>query len=155
MEQSVDALPENIQKHFRDHAFIMLAELESNQLSVILIEGDDPSSGSRIRVAESHNPKWYSILAEEIANRYSYIRKRKRNSYKNKTGGSIRKRVKNALTRISEGKDKAYNGHQYLYDTKLRELILERLVDGYAIFVEGYLYAHQEPEGEVVAHFNE
>ncbi len=146
-------MPSNIQSYFKEHAFIMLDELKSNRLSVVLIEGNDPSSGAKIRVAEGYNPEWYSQLAEDISSRYNYIKRRKRSSYKNKTGGSIRKRVTAALERISTGNDKNYTGNKFSYDRGLRELIRDRLLDGYDIYVEGYFYHSMPPVEEVVAHF--
>lgn len=126
----LSAYPNSITTYFRREAVAMRQELEDNWLKVLLKKP--------IRYAESHNPQWYSeFVAEQCADFPSVKRRRKRTD-KNKTGGPQRRRTFKALTRIVEGNDGKQTGKRYSYDYDLRAIIFNRLCHGYYATFEGY-----------------
>ena len=122
--KAVKELPEIIAKSFQKEADYLYEELQTNRLSVILIPAPKPSfSNHKIRIAESHNPEWYSTQYHF----YSHFK---------------RKRCTKALDRIRKNKDRDYKTNPFRYDARMRELILTRLVEGY-VFEGTEIYPNQ------------
>jgi hypothetical protein len=114
-------LPEKIAKIFREYAEFLYHDLKENKQKVVLIDPPDKKhSGHKMRTLETKPPKWFSelYLTKNI--------KKKKNSEKLSGGGSLRYDVLLGLTRIIENRD-CRNSLMM----RLRELILERLVNGY------------------------
>ena len=121
-EKSLGLLPEDIRARFMLEAGYLLAELVQHSLRVVLVPAPDPRFwGHKIRVAEDHNPAWYS----EVFWRFPHWR---------------RDRTLRSLKRLSRAEDKPSSiipPWKNLYDAVYRELILSRLLEGYET-VEGY-----------------
>src|SRR3989338_7794172 len=114
-EKRLSYLSEPTWGYFREDAKILLHELEENRLEVVLIPAPDPQHhGHKIRAVQNSNPSWYRTLYWEKPRIYRYL--------------SLP-----SLQRIAEGRDGNFcpsNG-QYHLATKYRDLIYERLTQGY------------------------
>ena len=145
-------LPPNIVSPFREEAEVMLNELREHSLRVVLVpHPDPPNSGASLRAAEDHNPYWYSCLYEQDTQpRKRVFYKKKEHTKKPRRQRNVhrsdwkRKRTERSLKRLINGKDGRFNPqtrHQaYRYDFLLRELLLERLTEGYDINLHGHDY---------------
>lgn len=106
-------LDQKINVYFREHANYLLQYLKNNILRVVLIPASEKKfHGHMIRAVESENPLWYRKLIDE----HNHFR---------------RDRSCRALDRIRENKDGLFRVSPYKYDAIYRELILERLTEGY------------------------
>ena len=123
-EDSIADLPPSIRECFQDEALNLLRELQWNRLEVKLHPAPIKNHHShKIRVAENHNPPWYSKLYE---------------THQTDTHRSNVKRVhvRSALAAIAEAHDLTYSsrggskapGRNY---RDLREIIYKRLIHGY------------------------
>jgi hypothetical protein len=115
-EKRLSYLPDFPRNLFITDAEFLYGELMDNKLKVVLSPAPSPQHADhKIRIAQSHNPEWYSSIY------YSH----------NRRG---RKFLKNSLWRIVNGMDGDFDsigsGH-YVYDTLFREMIYSRLVEGY------------------------
>lgn len=107
------------------HAKMMLADLEQNRLSVVLVPAPNPIHEShKIRAVESENPVWYRDLFDNAG----YVR---------------RKSIADALRRIIDGKP-AGNHPRYHYEGLLREVIVKRLNEGCCAGADCPPNAHSE-----------
>lgn len=114
-ELPVHELPKILQKYFVVEARYLLADLRQNRLEVVLIPAQNPKHHShKVRAVQNQNPDWYRDL-------YHSTRHFRR-------GRSI-----NALERICSLADQLpkENPKQYQYDVVYRQLIFERLTEGY------------------------
>lgn len=136
-ERPVIELPRRVRRAFQDHADYLHSDLLENRLEVVLIEAPEKNfSGHKIRLAENHNPGWYSCLYS----RYSHFR---------------RDRSLKALLKIKEAKDVEYTGkrrgaciHPHAFEFVYRELILEHLLNGLET-----KYEPMPPNDDVRAYF--
>lgn len=79
----------------REVAAVLLEDMDENRLNVILVDAPRQRHPChKIRVATDHNPVWYS----EIAGRRGYHVRQKNRSY-----GSLRRKVERALNRLRDG----------------------------------------------------
>ena len=109
----LELYPPEVQASFQREAQLLLGELQSNKLEVILIPAPEQRfSGHKIRVAVNHNPPWYSQIYQQVP----HIK---------------RERVERCLQRLTESQDGRYRRRPYRYDFRFREIIFERLIDGY------------------------
>ena len=112
-KQSIKQLPDLLQDFFVEEAEILLIDLETNRLEISLAVAPEPKfEGHKIRVVDNKNPYWYSNLY------WDYYHFRRDRSVK-------------ALNRIKNKKDGNHGKTRYKYDCIYRELILERLINGY------------------------
>ena len=122
-------LPEEIKPHYIGEAEYLLNDLETNRLRVILVPAPQPMHQMHmIRVVESYNPEWYSSLYWSI----DHFR---------------RDRSLRALNRIIKQNDKPFRVQPYKYDMIYRELIHERLMNGF--YEQGY----EIPPNQIVKSF--
>src|SRR3989344_7272207 len=85
-----DISSKTVRRIFREHAFRLLDELCDHRLEVVLVPAPRPThQGHMIRVAQSHNPSWYSRLYEN----HHYFR---------------RDLTERALRRLVQGTDREY-----------------------------------------------
>lgn len=128
-----------IKSIYRKIAEDLLTELNNSHTMISYIDAPRQKfSGHKIRRIESLNPEWYREIYTVISGNYEYKKEKKRKcgitTYWSGSG-SIRKRVVNALIRISAGQRKFYKCDVLLY-----ELIGSYIIEGYNVM--GY---HVEP----------
>lgn len=112
VEFPIKYLPEKITRIFSNEAAYLLEDLEKNKLEVVLIPAPQPKfEGHMIRVAINSNSHWYKQLYHS------------KNHVK-------RQRCINALERIAENQDRKFQISPYLYDCRMREIILDKLYSG-------------------------
>jgi len=107
--------PENIREKFMEHAGVLYRDLKEHKLEVKLVKISD---GRKKRALENENPSWYKKLI-----RWGVIK------------GSNRYKIVNALEAISKSEDNRFCRHMYKNQSIFRNLIFERLTEGY-IFEE-------------------
>ncbi len=117
-EKRLSYLPDSIREFFIQESKFLYEELSSKRLSVVLTPAPvQTHHDHKIRVADSHNPEWYSHL-------YSLHNRGKR------------KLFEKALERIVNGLDRDLDirtpKYKYQYDTAFRDLIYHRLTEGYS-----------------------
>ena len=106
-------IPTDIRKYFIEEAKFLHSDLKQNKLSVVLVPAPyERFEGHKIRVVNSRNPEWYS----EMHGQYSHFR---------------RDRSLRALNRLRSAEDNPFQINPWKYDMRYRELIFERLVEGY------------------------
>jgi hypothetical protein len=108
-------LPYYPRELFVKEAKFLYKDFIDNILDVVLIPAPiQTHTDHKIRVAESHNPPWYSEI-------YSATNRGKRHLFKK------------ALERVVNEKDKDFNPHNnwYSYDTSIRGVIYSRFIYGY------------------------
>ncbi len=143
-EEPVRNLPKNIGKSYKNEARRLYDDLLRRKLTIGTVpcdgNGKGYGTGQKLRVVEQPNPAWYSEF---------YRTFKKRNKKKGYTKGSPhkkrgngvhtfceRKRVEQALFRIMSGKDgqlgaqRRKSGPSNLYQTLVREIIHDNLVNG-------------------------
>lgn len=131
-QETLAGLPPFIRMFFSLDALTLKTELEQNKLKVVLAEhwpGYRPKfEGHKIRKVESENPEWYQELYATV----SHLR---------------RDRSLLSLQRLVEGKDLplARSG----YDVHYRELIKDRLMEGYKMID----HRPREPNAFVQSYF--
>jgi len=105
----IGKLPKEISEIFSQEAKYLIKDLEINKLEVALIPAPSPQFiGHMIRVTINHNPEWYKTFYHS----YKHVKRR---------------RCINALKRISENQDRALRVKPYLYDSRMRTLIFEKI----------------------------
>ena len=123
MEKQIKYLPAEIAAVFSEEAGRLYSDLLENRLKVVLVhpeQGLERYEGQMIRAVESKNPSWYRELYQA-------------------TPHLKRTRTLKALGRISQVRDLPYRDQRGAvspygsYDTRYRELIKERLTEGYEI----------------------
>lgn len=123
MEKQIKYLPGEIAAVFSEVAAEMHSDLLENRLKVVLVHperGLERFEGQMIRAVESKNPSWYRELYQA-------------------TPHLKRSRTLKSLERISQVRDLPYRDQRGAvspygsYDTRYRELIKERLTEGYEI----------------------
>ena len=125
-----------------EHAGVLYKDLKEHKLEVKLVKISD---GRKKRALENENPSWYKKLI-----RWGVIK------------GSNRYKIVNALEAISKSEDNRFCRHMYKNQSILRELIFERLTEGYIfkeINVQQDLFSNEEgipvpPDKEVAKYFN-
>lgn len=132
-------------KEYAEVAKNLLLELESSYTKVTLVDAPVQNfTDHKIRKIQSLNPRWYRTIYKDIVTGYDYKKSRERNrKCGRKThwvgGGNVRKRITNALKRISLGIEESF-----VCDKILHELIDTCLRDGYEVMgfyvepMEGY-----------------
>ena len=103
--------PKNIREKFMEHAGILYKDLKEHKLEVKLVKISD---GRKKRALQNENPSWYKKLI-----RWGVIK------------GSNRYKIVNALEAISKGEDNRFCRYMYKNQSILRNLIFERLTEGY------------------------
>jgi hypothetical protein len=129
---SVNELPNYVKNIFISEAEYMLTEMRNNRLKFRLVELPYTTTwnGQKARAVENKNPMWYSDFywnnTEHCVN--------KKGQNKRKERGPYRDMVVSSLESISSGDD--YNLKSRMkreYCHKLRNLISDRLINGYSL----------------------
>jgi len=106
-------LPKKIRKFYTQEADYLYSDLLNNKLTIVLIPAPDPRHDCHmVRAVESENPGWYQGLYSS----YNYFR---------------RDRSLMALNRIRNQEDKQFRISPFHYDFIYRDLINDRLIDGF------------------------
>ena len=109
----ISYINEKIRPYFLEDATYLLDQLVNNRLAVVLTPAlKQQFSGHMVRSVENENPKWYKKLFRDYDNFRRDL--------------SI-----SSLERIKYGRDQHFKGSSYKYDSIYRELILQRLTEGY------------------------
>ena len=112
-KKRVSELPHSIKEIFLSEAQYLYNELSKNILEVVLVPAPVRKHPYHmIRKVENRNPDWYQQLYSE----YQHFR---------------RDRSLNALERICNQEDMDFKHGQYKYDSIYRDLIYQRLTEGY------------------------
>lgn len=113
INQPIKMLPREIRRYYAEDADYLYKDLKSNYLEVILIPAPMPNHPThKVRAVQNRNPEWYREL-------YWSIKHFRRDL-------SLR-----ALDRIRKEEDGTYKVSPFKYDSRYRELIHERLIEGY------------------------
>ena len=129
-DRTIRSLPGIIMDIFVHEADSLYNELLNNKLRIILVPVEDPKfEGHKKRAVEIYNPEWYSRMCRQ----YNHFR---------------RDRSLRALDRLRKNEDRQFNSLPYKYDMRYRQLIYERLTEGYAIAGE-----HAPPDDMVIEYF--
>ncbi|MBD3318978.1 hypothetical protein GF342_03645 [Candidatus Woesearchaeota archaeon] len=112
-------LPVEVHQFFIEEARELKREFLENRLQVVLIPAPEPMyAGHMVRAVENKNPDWY---------RAAY------NDWSKCQGKSNCKRTRmhRALDRVCTGRDGVFGSYRFRYDSILREIMQDRLMEGY------------------------
>jgi hypothetical protein len=109
-------LPDFPRNLFITEAELLYKELLENKLLVGTCPAPDPKHADhKIRVVESRNPEWYSLLYD---------------SHNRRSRRFFEKALWRITNNLDGDLDSVGSGH-YIYDTCFRDMIYTRLVEGY------------------------
>ncbi|NCC70832.1 hypothetical protein EOM09_04570 [bacterium] len=112
-KKEIAKLPEEIKPYYLSEAEYLFEDLRNNKLKIVLIPAPRKIHQMHmIRVLENPNPFWY----KELYSSNNHFR---------------RDRSIKSLIRIIEKKDKEFKNIKYKYDFVYRELIHDRLINGF------------------------
>ena len=110
---NLPAFPRNL---FLEEGNLLYQEFLENRLRVVLSPAPDPKHADhKVRIAQSHNPEWYSPLY------FSHSRRKR---------AFFEKALLRIINECDGDLDSIGSGH-YIYDTCFRDMIYTRLVEGY------------------------
>jgi hypothetical protein len=135
-EKKLSYLPDFPRELFIKEGLFLYNELLNSRLEVRLRPAPfQTHADHKIRVAENHNPNWYSDI-------YYYHTRGKRQLFE--------KALWRITNRLDMDLDTRSSKHKYAYDTSIRWIIYSRFIEGYQLDDSSRVF----PNNQVRAFFN-